>query len=155
MLVALVALALLLLAMIAVLRPVAAPDEEPDEEGPDAEALGEKKEQKERELETIRDLDMDFATQKLSEDDYRRLRSRHMAEAGRLILELESREPAPESPPGADSAIVAADAPLRVPEPAVKQGSASNGPAGPSCPACGMRHYAGDRFCRLCGSELT
>ena len=155
MVAAFVALTLLLLAIIAVLRPVVAPDEEPPEEGPDAEAFGEKQSQKERELETIRDLDMDFATQKLSEDDYRRARSRHMAEAGRLILELESRESAPESPPGADSAIDSADTPLRVPEPAVKQGSASNGPASPSCPACGMRHYAGDRFCRLCGSGLT
>lgn len=149
MIVAVVALALLLVAVAAVLQPVLAPEVEPTEEGPDAEALGAKEEEKERVLESIRDLDMDFATLKLSADDYQRLRSHQVAEAGRLILEIESSEPASASPSGAGSTLTATDeSPRDAEDPA-------EAAPDPSCPACGLRHYSGDRFCRLCGTTLV
>jgi len=46
--------------------------------------------QKDRIIEAIREIDMDFETGKLSDDDYNLLRSRYTAAAGEIIRRIDS-----------------------------------------------------------------
>jgi len=65
--------------------------------------------EKDRLVELIRDLDMDFATGKLNESDYRRLRARDAAEAASLLRTLAEQEAAEQASaaqaPGADQEL--------------------------------------------------
>lgn len=93
------------------------------------------------EIETLREVEFEYRTGKLSEEDYRELRERHAEAAvrARREVEEEAREPeegtdvAGEDDPGADAA--------------------DRGPR-PHCPACGAEARTGARFCSRCGTEL-
>ncbi len=78
----------------------------------------------------LRELEFDFATGKLSPDDYARLRARYEA---RAVEALHPRSrPAPEAETALEQEIRAARARRR-------------------CPACGQRRPPGARFCPSCG----
>ncbi len=77
----------------------------------------------------LRDLEQDFETGKVSEEDYRTLRDDLRARAA-LLLQQE-REAQPRS---------AASLPVL---------------ESPCCPACGATPRSGDRFCAGCGARLT
>lgn len=93
---ALLAFMLLLAAAHLVTRPFLLP--EPDGPGTEPEKPAMAVE-KDRLVEAIRDLDMDFATGKLGEADYRRLRARDTAEAARILQALAEQAAAEPSPP--------------------------------------------------------
>jgi hypothetical protein len=78
---------LLLAVAYMIARPLFAP-EAPVEEAEDSKLLVEK----DRQLAEIRDLDMDFATGKLTEDDYRTLRARSLAQAAATMRALDEAE---------------------------------------------------------------
>ncbi|MEW5721387.1 MAG: zinc-ribbon domain-containing protein [Chloroflexota bacterium] len=95
----------------------------------------------------IKDLENDHATGKLSDADYRSLRTKYEAKAVAILQELDH---AVGSKPGAlrvrdDDAVEREIARLR-------RGAATNGVL--KCPKCGTPHVAEDVFCAKCGASL-
>ncbi len=78
---------LLLAVAYMIARPLFAP-ETAVEEAEDSKLLAEK----ERQLADIRELDMDFATGKLTEEDYHQLRARSLAETAATMRALDEAE---------------------------------------------------------------
>jgi zinc ribbon protein len=96
----------------------------------------------------LRDLDMEFATEKLAEDEYRTQRASRMAELDAAETELAElrtldHEPEAEIAEPFDEAIEARIAARRR---ALER---------TACPACGAEVGGDDRFCRSCGAELS
>lgn len=87
----------------------------------------------------IRDLDHDFETGKVSEEDHARLRAELRARAVALLARAREAERAARRPAPA--------------EPGAPPGPEA-GPAPPSCAACGAAPRPGDRFCARCGAAL-
>ncbi|MBN1887687.1 MAG: zinc ribbon domain-containing protein [Thermoflexales bacterium] len=108
-------------------------------------------------LEAIRELDFDFQTGKIVEEDYRTLRERYVSQGAALLQRLDQldssapeaarqrRAPAPSGETVSDQieALVMARR---------KPGSQAR-PA-QTCPACGQPCRAEDRFCGKCGARL-
>lgn len=90
--------------------------------------------QKESVLAAVRDLDFDFKTGKVSEEDYQSLRAQLMAEAAQYI-EMEKK--------GDDQL----EEMIQVRRAVKQQGS--------KCPHCEAPVQAGQRFCSKCGSEVN
>ncbi|MBI4728847.1 MAG: hypothetical protein HY775_05015 [Acidobacteria bacterium] len=124
---------------------------------------------KEAMLEEIRDIDMDFATGKLSDDDYRMLRARYVAEAAALAQAIDRPVPAFAGP--VETAAIAQPAPANA-SPVVSRGGPGH-PALPTdheiermiasrrasleiraCPGCGAEVAGDDLFCRKCGAGV-
>jgi hypothetical protein len=99
----------------------------------------------------IRELDFDYQTNKVSDEDYDGQRHALVAQGVEVLQQLDALPVLDESP-DADP-IEAAVAALRVgaaaPGAAVEAGQAG------FCGQCGAPVYAGDRFCGACGAALT
>ncbi len=153
--VAIGAFLLLLVVAYLIARPLFAP-EEPAAETEESELL----EGKQRLLTEIRELDLDFATGKLAEDDYRQLRAASLAKAAATMQALAEagervREagPAPERSgltPAAGEPTTSIDEELERAITARKRTLETHG-----CPGCGAVFDPADRFCRSCGVELA
>ena len=130
--------------------------------------------QKDQILESIRDLDMDLATGKVSERDHAELRARYLAEAAGVLEEIDRAASV------AATVAVAAPAPVFVPDAAQTTSGAAPAASAPdggasedrlsaiearidarkraleaaTCQECGTAHEPDDRFCRKCGSTL-
>jgi len=161
--------AFLLLLVVAYLiaRPLFAP-EAPAEETEESKLV----EEKERLLTDIRELDMDFATGKLTEEDYQRLRARSMAEAAVALQAIAESADAEQAASCAQAAEVH-KLPDRVEDTADAEDVESGPDAGPDdeiereiaerkramqehgCPGCGAVIETDDRFCRKCGTPLA
>ncbi|MGZ4124719.1 MAG: zinc ribbon domain-containing protein [Actinomycetota bacterium] len=113
------------------------------------------REDRDRVVAQLRDLDMEFATAKLAEDEYRTQRASRIAEldaADAVIAEVElpldeleqplDDEPNETAPESLDAAIEE-----RI---AARRRAMSRA----DCPQCGDEIQAGDRFCRSCGASL-
>jgi hypothetical protein len=110
-------------------------------------------------LVALRDLDFDFKTGKVSEEDYQPVRNQLMAEAAqyleqeqkeaeRLEVLIQSRRKAQQE----DTQCGHCDAPVRVGQRfCSKCGSAVNNEL---CPSCGKNIKADDIFCPSCGNAL-
>lgn len=89
---------LLLAVAYLIARPLIAPTSEAEVKSRSA-----LEDEKSRLFDAIRDLDLDFTTGKLSEDDYRRLRARSLAEAAEVVRAIdEARRVEQASQPDAD-----------------------------------------------------
>lgn len=89
---------LLLAVAYLIARPLIAPTSEAEVKSRSA-----LEDEKSRLFDAIRDLDLDFTTGKLSEDDYRRLRARSLAEAAEVVRAIdEARRVGQASQPDAD-----------------------------------------------------
>lgn len=75
---------LLLVVAYLIARPLIAPTSEAEERSRSA-----LEDEKSRLFDTIRDLDLDFTTGKLAEDDYRKLRARSLAEAAEVMRAID------------------------------------------------------------------
>jgi hypothetical protein len=85
---------------------------------------------------SIRDLDHDFETGKISEDDYRTMREELRSRAVALLREERSR----------------GEVDASTPAPVAASGGAAA--AASACPACGAPPEAGWSFCAKCGARL-
>ena len=97
------------------------------------EALGELIHKKEAVYTSIKDLDFDYKTGKLSEDDYTELKERYELEALHILKDIDdSGKKTPLSPPlekGDEGGFI-------------------------FCPKCGTKAKMGDNFCFKCGVKL-
>ena len=83
----------------------------------------------------IKDLEFDYSTGKLSEEDYADLREKFSAEAATVIAEVEVMRSGGQ--PEAKSTATATIEPDS------------------SCAACGFTYEPGDKFCQSCGADIT
>lgn len=117
------------------------------------------KKQRETILSALRDLDFDFKTGKISEEDYTPLRTRLMAEAAQCIEAEEKEEERLEAliqnrraAQQQGAKCTHCDAPVEAGQRfCSKCGSAVNNE---SCPSCGKKIRAGDLFCSSCGNKI-
>lgn len=97
----------------------------------------------------IRDLDFDFKTNKVADEEYAEQRYRLVAQGVEILERLDSL-PANGATPATDplEALIAA---YRAGQP-VSAGASATPDA--FCPQCGTRAKSGDRFCGACGARL-
>jgi len=118
-----------------------------------------KEERREGVISALRDLDFDFKTGKVSEEDYTPLRARLMAEAAQYIEQqqeedeklealIQTRRAAHQQSVKCDHCGASAQAHEHF---CAKCGSPINHE---SCPQCGRIIRKGDQFCPSCGSRL-
>ncbi len=94
-------------------------------------------------LAALRDLDFDFRTGKVTEDDYAPLRQRLVAEAGQALQAAEmAAKPSPELDAEIEAAVHARRASTRARRDA-------------TCPHCQAPVSRADRFCPQCGKAMT
>ncbi len=101
-------------------------------------------ERREAALRSLRDLDFDFRTGKISEEDHAVLRSGLLAEAALYIQEEQAADTEIE-------ALINARKVIRSRIPASRQTRLI--PSGP-CPSCGRKVHANDLYCISCGNSL-
>lgn len=122
-------------------------------------AVGRSEGRRESVLSALRDLDFDFKTGKVSEEDYTPLRSKLMVEAAQFIEqekeEEEKLEALIQTRRITQHKVVHCDHCGALIEAGqnfcTKCGSAVNKEI---CPSCGKKNRAGDQFCSSCGSRL-
>lgn len=151
--VAAAAFLLLLVVFLLIARPFVATRAPGDDEG--SQAL----EDRGRLLAQIRDLDMEFATGKLQEDEYRALRSARVAEAEQVEQVLADAAGADDREPPSDTAVAddAAEAGSNGPLDDELEGAIAARKRAmrvSACPDCGAAHDPDDRYCRACGTTL-
>jgi len=79
----------------------------------------------------LKDIEFDYTTGKLSEEDYGALREKFTAEAADVLKEIDEAESAASRPAKRKKA------------------------AGSACAECGFKAQPGDHFCQSCGSRLA
>jgi len=106
-------------------------------EGPD--------ERREAALLSLRDLDIDFRTGKISEEDHSVLRLGLLAEAAQFVRQEQ----------GEDDSLEALIAARRAGRARLKVLRRTNPITTGFCPTCGQKTYATDLFCSACGVSLV
>jgi len=101
----------------------------------------------------MRDLDLEYKTDKVSEEDYRTQRFQLVARGVRVLEQLD-RLPALEETPEFDPIEAAVAAARRGAAAPAAQAPAS-APGARFCPQCGSAVGAQDRFCGVCGTPLS
>ncbi len=144
----LIGVALAALAVFFVTRPFR---ERTFESGRDEIRLDDLAAQREAAYEVLRDLDNDFQTGKIAEDDYRPLRVQALAHAAEIIAQLDAYEKQ-----RADGRQQPTDTwqPLPLSK-RTRRARPIPTQADAFCPQCGMRHAPDDAFCRKCGAPLN
>ncbi|MBI5749122.1 MAG: DUF4190 domain-containing protein [Nitrospinae bacterium] len=107
------------------------------------EALGELIHKKEAVYTSIKDLDFDYRTGKLSEDDYKELKEKYEVEALHILKDIDDSGKK-------KTAVDEARAKQILPESA----EPTTGKDFIFCPKCGTKAKMGDNFCFKCGAKL-
>lgn len=135
----LISLAILIVAATYVITPlVNAPKRQTVSAAPAANAL---KDERKDSLAAIRDLDFDFQTGKVTQEDYEALRAQLVLQAANF---LQQRQQVDEKIEEMISARLQS-----------KKESAFKEPIRAYCPHCGKRVMPGDLFCTACGTRLN
>lgn len=150
---AVVSFLLILVSAYLVARPFLLPEKQAPEEEENPLV-----QEKEKLLDAIRELDLDFATGKLSEEDYRELRERYKSQAALVLKAI--REQSAEVPdaltyrerPGDEAPSPEEEVEMAVEKEILEKKVEL---ASRSCPNCGALRSPEDRFCRMCGTNLT
>ena len=111
---------------------------------------------KDETLRSIKEVEFDYHTGKLSQDDYDRYDQRLRQQAVGLMRQIEVRSP---DLAGLDASLEAAIVAQRqVSTPVAANGDSpspdSSEPAATFCHSCGAKAKSDDRFCAKCGTEL-
>ncbi len=103
---------------------------------------------------TIKELDFDFKTGKLSAEDYEELRKKYREKAMALLHEMEKSGLSGEIDDRIEEEIRARR--RQVAEKSQVEGAEARGDTGGGiyCPGCGEGCPPGDSFCPYCGAEL-
>ncbi|GAB4478878.1 MAG: hypothetical protein Kow00124_23780 [Anaerolineae bacterium] len=99
----------------------------------------------------LRDLDFDYKTDKLAEDDYKAQRYQLVARGVEVLKQLDALDAHDAAPPPE----TAAEAPSQAAAAAGEPVAVAVGGAGHACPRCGAAVSPGDRFCGACGAPLV
>lgn len=146
-LIAIAALALVALTVVWIVSPLVRGTEARPERSPEVRALAELAAQHEVVLKSLRDLDADYAANKLDEEDYQQQRALFLADGVAVLKRMDALKARTQSQdPALDAAIEAAVADRR------RKLEAQE--AGALCPACGSVTRQGARFCDQCGAPL-
>lgn len=109
--------------------------------------------ERDRILNTLQELDMDYAVNKLDERDYRIQRSALVQRGAQVLREIDQLS---ELPPTIEPAQVN-DLEAQIESEILRlrhDSERASDPAG-YCPACGSAAQAGDKFCTHCGETLA
>ncbi len=105
-------------------------------------AIDELREEKDKLLHALKDIDFDHRTGKLSDDDFQRLDAEYRSRALQTLERLEALEPTAD--------------PLRAVEADVRRALGEQAPAGPRvCVGCGERIGSSVKFCSNCGQPAS
>jgi len=137
------------LTVLWILRPLLGGTEAGRERSPEASAAAELAAQHEMALESLRDLDNDYAAGKLDDADYQAQRALLLSDGVAVLQRLDALKTGwATSDPTLDREIEAAVAARRVVTPAADIPR-------PTCPTCGAQVRAAARFCDQCGATLA
>lgn len=107
----------------------------------------------------LRELEMDFETGKLAQDEYDKLRSRRLQQIEATTRAMRDAEPKPEPEPDADAEGETAPVDLElertVEERILARRHVLEELEALACPGCGTTIDPDDRFCRKCGADLA
>ena len=108
-----------------------------------SQALGELIHKKEAVYTSIKDLDFDYRTGKLSEDDYKELKERYELEALHILKDIDD---------SGKKKTTAEDA--RIKQILPESSESITDKEFIFCPKCGTKANLGDNFCFKCGAKL-
>lgn len=130
--------------------------------------LAELEAKKERTYSALKEIEFDFRTGKLSEEDYRELEEQYRVQALQLLREIDraaaggngkGEAQAAERPARAESAFGGAALACWNCGVTVRAGDrfceGCGNPLDRICPKCGDRYEKGDRFCGACGEPVV
>ena len=137
----LIGLMLAVLAAFFVARPLIRPD---SAVANDESAITDLLARREAAYQILRDLDSDFQSEKLAEDDYRQMRVQALAQAAEVVAQLDNYQEVEPVPPGSTGRPGAAS----------RSRKTSRAAQAGFCPKCGTPHQPDDDFCRKCGQAL-
>lgn len=108
----------------------------------------------------LRELDMDFETGKLAQEEYERYRARRLQQieaTTRAIHEADDTEEAPalEAPPEGEEPPTAEDLEQELERRIAARRRVLEELEAHACPGCGTTIDPDDRFCRKCGADLA
>jgi hypothetical protein len=123
------------------------------------ERTGSQEGKRENVLATLRDLDFDFKTGKVCEEDYQPLRAQLMAEAAQYMEAEANEEKQLEEMIRARRAAQPGTLKCEHCEAPIQAGQRFCSTCGSAiknvlCPSCGKKIQAGDLFCASCGSQI-
>ena len=105
---------------------------------------------------TLKELDFDRVSGKLSEEDFRQLEARYRARAIEVLKAIDAlKEEAPEDDEELAITIEREILALRTKLEAPPPPSQPEANPEPSCPGCGCPIRTADNFCPHCGADLT
>lgn len=106
-------------------------------------------------LQTLRDIESDYETGKLSEEDYENMKEEYERRAVRIMQKIDDLRTGADVEEDLDAlieeALESSDEPASPDEPSPSQ---SDHDASVPCPACGTAVEPRDRFCSQCGEPL-
>jgi len=142
----LLGLALLIAVAFIVAQPFIEPRREQVAEAGEADQL---RQQRDKLLVTLRDLDFDHALGKIQTEDYTPLRAGLVAEGAAVLKQLEALGQSQPQPVASDK-----DWDAKIEQAIVARRKAHPAATGAVCPSCNAPVKAGDRFCPRCGVAL-
>jgi hypothetical protein len=105
-------------------------------------------------LDSLQEMDNDFAMGKIPEQDYQHLRRALVAQGAEVLKQLEAWEPRPGPAVRAGAARPPGDELDAAIEVRISQARRRGRRAGSFCSQCGTPLMAGDRYCTHCGAAV-